>query len=367
MNSHSIAYYAGRVRRDLSRDVFAPARSRLLWLPVHVSIAGFLIAGVSLLLESGTSWLLVVPLSLVIGVSFAGLTFLAHETLHGAVIRGRKARALVGWVGFLPFAVSPRLWVAWHNRVHHGHTGKPGTDPDAYPTLAQYQASRALRTATDWGAMGRRRLSGLLSLVIGFTVQSAHMLLAARRRGYLATREYIPALAETLVGVTLWAALAFWIGPHAFTFAFVLPLAVANTIVMAHILTNHSLSPLGAVNDPLLNTLTVTVPGWMRFLTLGFGYHVEHHIFPAMSSRHSPRVRQVLQSRWPGRYQSMPLGQALLALHRTARVYKDDHTLIDPHTGCEWSALSPVATDRESVSSVVPDARVGRDATAELA
>ena len=84
--------------------------------------------------------------------------------------------------------------------------------------------------------------------------------------------------------------LAFLVGPLPFLFAFGLPLVVANCIVMAFILTNHSLSPLTGVNDALANSLSVTTPRFVEWLTLGFGFHVEHHIFAAMSTRHaSPR------------------------------------------------------------------------------
>ena len=37
----------------------------------------------------------------------------------------------------------------------------------------------------------------------------------------------------------------------------------------------------------------------------------------------------------------MPLTSALSCLHRTARLYKDDATLIDPTTGREYPALVP--------------------------
>jgi fatty acid desaturase len=87
--------------------------------------------------------------------------------------------------------------------------------------------------------------------------------------------------------------------------------------------------------------LSVTAPRWIEWVTLGFGFHVEHHLFPAMSSRHAPAVRELLQARWPGRYKSMPLVAALGELHRTARIYKDATTLIDPRTGCEFPTLLP--------------------------
>jgi hypothetical protein len=39
----------------------------------------------------------------------------------------------------------------------------------------------------------------------------------------------------------------------------------------------------------------------------------------------------------------MPLAAALRALHRTARVYKDATTLVDPRTGREFPTLLPSA------------------------
>ena len=76
-------------------------------------------------------------------------------------------------------------------------------------------------------------------------------------------------------------------------------------------------------------------------LTLGFGFHGEHHLFPAMSTRHAPKVRALLLAKWPERYQSMPLGTALATLHRTARVYRDNVTLTDPRSGAVWPTLLP--------------------------
>jgi fatty acid desaturase len=100
------------------------------------------------------------------------------------------------------------------------------------------------------------------------------------------------------------------------------------------------------INDPLVSGLSVTAPRWVEWITLRFGYHVEHHLFPAMSSRHARKVRALLHLRWPGRYQSMPLGRALRELHRTARVYMDAVTLIDPRSGREFATLMPADVTR---------------------
>jgi fatty acid desaturase len=332
----SIASYARRIKPLLSSGAFAPARSRVLWVPFHLA----LITAAMLVVSSGALPLLVeLALSVVIGVSYAGLTFVGHEALHGAIVRSRGGRYLLGLIGFLPFAVSPTLWLAWHNRVHHGHTNHPDVDPDAYPTLKAYRGSRVLRFVTDQLAPGRNRPLAMLGLCVGFSVQSLHMLIDARRRGYLTPGQHARAIFETALGVGVWTALGFLIGPTALVLCFALPLLIANAIVMSMIMTNHSLSPLTDVNDPLANSLSVTGSRWFEWLTLGFGYHVEHHLFPAMSSRHGPEVRDAVRSLWPERYQSLPLWRALACLHRSPRIYKTHSTLVDPATGSEWPAL----------------------------
>jgi fatty acid desaturase len=329
--------YVRALRPDLPAAAFEPTRSRLVLVPAHLAV----IAAAILAIASGRiPWPLVPLLSLAIGASFACLAFVAHEAMHGGIVRGRVARQIVGWIGFLPFTLSPRLWAGWHDRVHHASANTP-EDPDMYPTLAEYRASGRIRFLVDAFSLGGRRWRGALSLLLGFTVQSAHQLLVARRRGFLGPRALRLAILETLAGVGIWAAIAALVGLVPFLFAYVIPLLVANAIVMAFILTNHGLSPRVEINDPLASGLSVTAPRWIEWITLQFGYHVEHHLFPAMSSCHARTVRELLWRRWPGRYQSMPLRAALRELHRTARVYKDAVTLIDPRTGREFATLMP--------------------------
>src|SRR6185369_10189406 len=187
---------------------FEPATSRLLLIPVHLAV----IAMATVTIAAGwLPWLLVPLLSLAIGVSFAGLTFIAHEAVHGGNVRGRTARQLVGWIGFLPFTVSPRLWAAWHDRVHHANANL-ANDPDMYPTLAEYRASRLIRFLVDTFALGGRRWRGVLSLILGFTVQSVHQLVSARRSGLLKAHELQVAIAETLAGLAVWATVAVLVG-----------------------------------------------------------------------------------------------------------------------------------------------------------
>lgn len=337
MIEHPVSYYAHALRPALPANLFEPAPRRLLWLVLHAAVAT---AGILVLAAGWIPWSLALLVSLVIGHSFAGTAFVAHEALHGSVVRNRRARLLVGWLGFLPFTFSPRLWSRWHNQVHHSNTGREGVDPDLFANLDDYRKSRVVR-AVHRLSPGYGNWAGFVTLLIGLSGQHAKVFVQARRVLAYSRREHLVAIAETAAGLAFWATVAILVGPLPFLFGFVLPLFVGNAILISYILTNHGLSPFTEINDPLLNSLSVTTPRFVAILHLHFGLHVEHHIFPSMSSRHAPRVQSALLERWPERYQSLPFGQALRRLFTTSRIHKDARTLIEPVSGREFVTLAP--------------------------
>ncbi len=340
MDLHPKAFYVHELKPAIPATWFEPARMRLVWLPVHLAV---IVMGTIAITVDWMPWPLLPVLSIVIGLSFAGLMFLGHETLHGGVVRGRLGwlKPIVGWIAFAPFALSQQLWVVWHNRVHHAKTQRIGADPDMYPTLDDYRTNALSRFSIDNFALGGRRWRGALSLLLGFTVQSKHMLFIGKSGLGMTDREFRRAIVETVLAVLLWGVVAMLIGFVPFLFAYVLPLLVADIVAMGFILTNHGLSPATEVNDPLANSLSVTSPRLLEWLTLDFGYHVEHHLFPSMSARFARHLRGELARMWPERYQTMPVWLALRRLHETGRVYKDATTLCDPKSGGEWPALAP--------------------------
>jgi fatty acid desaturase len=197
-----------------------------------------------------------------------------------------------------------------------------------------------LARMADLFAVGRFRPLGILTLIIGFTGQSSQILwMVSRQRKYLSRLEYGLAIAEWLLAVSCWTALGIALGGRGFLFAFVLPLLCANFIVMSYIVTNHWLSPHTDINDPLVNSLSVTMPGWLSALHLHFGLHAEHHLFPAMSSAHAPKVRALLLDRFQERYQSMPFWKAMWRMWTTPRLYKTSTVLVDLHDGHEYETL----------------------------
>jgi len=338
MQSYPLAFYVRRIKPRVTDLLSRSAHSRLLWLPTHLAVIVVATLAIS---GSWVPWPIVPILSVAIGLSFGGLMFLGHETLHGGVLRGRWAWAdtLVGSICYAPLLLSPLLWRSWHNRLHHANANRLGIDPDMYPSLDAYRSSATTRFALDNFALGGRRFRGVLSLVIGFTVQSMQILIRARSLLEMSPRRHRLAIAGTVVAVLGWLTVAVLIGPLAFLFAYVIPHVIANVVVMTFIVTNHGLSPANDENDPLLGSLTVTLPRWLEWLTLDFGYHVEHHLFPSASTRHARAIRAELQAEWPDRYKSMPLATAIGALYHSGRVYQDATTLLDPRSGHTSAAL----------------------------
>ena len=68
--------------------------------------------------------------------------------------------------------------------------------------------------------------------------------------------------------LAFWMAVLVLVGAWNFLFLYVVPVLIANAMVMSYIATNHFLNPLTDDNDPLANTLSVTSPRWLEALHL---------------------------------------------------------------------------------------------------
>jgi len=330
---HGASWYASRVTPFLPSEAFKPLPQRLLWGVLYMLTA---LVATGLIGALRLSLLANLGLSLVVAVSYAGLGFLGHEVLHGTVIRTAWLRDLLGAIAFAQFSLGPKLWRKWHNMEHHAHTQHEDTDPDAMGTMEAFFRRPALRFIYRLPPWVRSAIT--FAAFFGyFSVTSVRML----RRYFRAfhPRDRVVVLMQFALPTLLWLMLLAWMGPLRWLFAYLIPLMLANFLVIAYISTNHQLSPLVDVNDPLANSLTVRVPRWMDVLHLNFSHHVEHHLFPGMNPKWAPLVKVQLKRLWPDRYQELPFGQALLALWRTPRLYRNHTELVDPHRGIQFGSL----------------------------
>ena len=333
-----VQHYARKVRRHLPPVVFQRNPARALWLPVHL---GIIVAATLYVVRAVPPWYAGILCALLAGHSWGCLGFLAHEALHHAIVKSRTAERLIGYAGFGLYGLSPTLWSVWHNQAHHGNTGKPVVDPDGYGTLGFWRKSAVVRALEKMAPGSGSARSGAFFFV-WFSIHSFLVLVFhSRRNDYYARVSRCLVYAESAGMLLFWVAVGCAVGAHAFLFIYVLPLLVANAVIMSYIATNHFLNPLTEINDPLANTLSVTGPRWLERLHLQFGYHVEHHLFPMMSGRHAPAVRTVLVRLYGERYLNMPQARAVRLLYQRPKVHDTHDTLIDPRTLKAFNALVP--------------------------
>ncbi|RIH88673.1 fatty acid desaturase family protein [Calidithermus roseus] len=324
--------YTKVLKAHLPRHFFEPVPARMIYLPIFLALFALCAWGIV-----ATPYILLkLLLSFGIGYAFVGMGFLAHEILHGAVTKNPVLRSVTGTIAFVPLMVGARLWRKWHNVEHHGNTQHPHDDPDAMGALE----SAIQRPLVKWMFKQLPALRSaflFFSFTFWFTLH-AHMMLRRFLPDFKPNERPVVVF-QAILPVLVWLGVLLLVGPLNFVFVFVLPWLMANFIAMSFIATNHLLNPITQTNDPLLNSLTVRNPRWLEWLTLGFGYHIEHHVFPVLSPKYAHVVAAKLKELWPERYNELPHWKALLYLWKTPRLYRDHRNLIEPTTGRLFGTL----------------------------
>ncbi|MBB5173861.1 fatty acid desaturase family protein [Texcoconibacillus texcoconensis] len=330
---HTFGWYAARTKPHLPKEAFQPVPTRLFGGLFFLILT---IAGIVTISLFELHPLVSLVISLILGGSFASLGFLGHEILHGTVVRKAWLRDFLGAIAFWPLCTGPKLWRKWHNMDHHKHTQDEELDPDAWPTMKKLAESAVLRWVYRL-PLSVRSFFSFSFLTVTFTAHSLRMF-GENVKTFKLKKQ--PALwLQLILPWATWIGLLVWIGFSNWVFAFLLPLLIANFIVMAYIATNHRLNPLVEVNDPLANSLTVTVPKWVDVLHFNFSYHTEHHLFPGMNPKYYPLVKEHIKTMWPDRYHEMPMGRALIALWKTPQLYHQKSEFVDPRQGDLYHSL----------------------------
>ena len=189
MELQSVAAYARQIKPALPESAFAPARSRVLWLPVHAAIIG----GLAWALATGQLPWWAWPLaSLVIGFCLAGVTFLGHETLHGGVVRGQASRSASS-AGSASCRSRCRRSCGWRGTTASTTTtaASPGSIPTCTRRSRSTTRSARARIMADYFGIGRRRADELPQHPVRLhRARARRCCSGARKRGFL-TREAV--------------------------------------------------------------------------------------------------------------------------------------------------------------------------------
>jgi fatty acid desaturase len=330
---HSFGWYAAKVSPHLPKKAFKPVPGRLLGGLLYILVISACFLAV---IKYNFHPLLNVSLSLIIGFCFSAIGFLGHEILHGTVVRKAWLRDFLGAIFMLPISTGPQLWRKWHNMTHHIHTQDEEKDPDAWPSMDTLSRVRILQWMYKIPQTARAFFA-FAFLFITFTIHSTKQFFFFVKQAK--TKKKVTLWMQFLLPWTIWFSLLLLVGFEKWFYIFLLPLLITNFIVMSYISTNHRLNPLTEINDPLANSLSVTLPKWVDVLHFNFSYHTEHHLFPGMSSKYYPLVKEQILKLWPERYHQMPMHLAMKALWKTPRLYYKEKELIDPKKGKIYGSL----------------------------
>src|SRR5262245_50864536 len=119
-----------KLRADLPKEAFEP--QPFLGTLVLAATLTLIVGGTWILAIYSPPWYVCALLSVVIGAAYGTLAFLSHEVSHGSVYRHKVLKDSVTSLGFLIFGFTARLWMVWHNKIHHTQANLPDLDPDSY-------------------------------------------------------------------------------------------------------------------------------------------------------------------------------------------------------------------------------------------
>lgn len=320
-----------KIRKDLPTGAMKPQPWRGLR-------AVFLIAGIAAgswaLMSYSVPWYVGVVAGVALGNVYGMLAFLGHETLHGSIFKSRWAQDLIGYPAFWLYGFTPALWRPWHNHIHHANANTPDIDPDSYGTSKRFEKVPLARFQFKTSIGSGHFLSIFFFFYrFAYHAQIVLWLVSAKYPKEFTTLNRPRAAIESLLSIASWVAFGVWAGLPSALYVIVIPMATANAILVSYVATNHFLRPLSDVDEPVDNSMSLTVPKIVDFLHMNFSHHVEHHYFPSMSSRFTPVVRNSLLKHAPDRYLAPSHVRAILWLYKTPRLYKDHQTLMNPFTG----------------------------------
>jgi fatty acid desaturase len=213
-----------------------------------------------------------------------------HECGHGTAFKTRWMNVVVYYIACFMIMRDPTVW-RWSHARHHTDTIIVGRDPE----IVLQRPPALWRLAAD--------VIGLISVPMAFK----HMAIHASGRLLPEEATYIP---ETEQSKTFWTARVWLVIYAAVVVACVMSRSILPAMVIGlprmygawhHImtgLTQHS-GLADDVTDHRLNSRTVYMNPFSRFVYWNMNYHVEHHMFPMVPFHSLPALHAEIKDDLP--------------------------------------------------------------------
>lgn len=300
-------------------------------------------------------------LSILLGVILSSLTFLLHDLFHGSIVKSKPICHLIGLsIGIFNLFV-PFFWQRLHS-FHHATTGSV-EDPDRSYILKELPKN-VLEKFAYKTRISNEAFHPLLSLIVMstgffwyflntmFYGLIANKVAIRTENKYEKIQELFKKKSDKLVVflqlsfIFCFQLFLFFIVSNSNLLTYVLisiiPILISHFVAMSYIHTNHFLSPLtGEIDDPLINSLSLKNSKLVDWLFSNFSHHVEHHLFPSVSSLHYPKVRKLLLKLYPERFQLLPMIDVIKLLFKTPRIYDGYFSLVTSDRKQKVNCLMP--------------------------
>ncbi|MEM1430435.1 MAG: fatty acid desaturase family protein [Pseudomonadota bacterium] len=260
-----------------------------LWLGCVVVFGGLLIA------TWGTWW--AAPVALVYGVFYgSGADSRWHETGHGTVFKTPWLNdAFYQLTAFMSLR-NPNLW-RWSHTRHHTETVVVGRDPEIAfprpPSLWQWALNLLYIPAllTELGKMVRLSFGRLTEAEKTFLPE------AEWPKTFLASRIQLAILAA-VAGLSL--------ALQSFLPAMLIGLPSFYGSWLHHLLATTQHAGLAEdIPDHRMNSRTVYLNPFFRFIYSNMNYHVEHHMYPMVPFYALPALHAEIKADCPAAYPSL--------------------------------------------------------------
>ncbi|GLS19485.1 fatty acid desaturase [Labrys miyagiensis] len=278
-----------RLKELMQREDGPAIRDTALWF---AGLAGCALAG-SLLW--GTWWCL--PFFVLYGILYGTASDSRwHECGHGTAFRTRWLNDVVYSIACFMIMREPTIW-RWSHTRHHTDTIIVGRDPEIAamrPPAMLRLLSNIFAIASTWAAVKAvfRHAAGRLSEEEKtFVPEMEWPRVFMTSRIWLAIHAAVIALALVLQS---WLPVMF-VGP--------LPTMYGGWLMLYFGLTQHA-GLAENVLDHRLNSRTIYMNPFFRFVYWNMNYHVEHHMFPMVPYHALPELHRAMQADTPRPYAS---------------------------------------------------------------
>jgi fatty acid desaturase len=241
-----------------------------LQLVGHLGSIGVACALYVLAREHASDWPIVVIALLAYGFTLVTMFAAMHETVHRTAFEDRRLNDAAAWLaGLLSFynATFYRHYHGWHHRF----TQIPGKDPELEDLKPSSLGNYALELSGIPWWIGKLRTH--VTLALGRTRAYPYL---NDKTGPAVVRSVRLQLATYAAAIALSIALG---SPYFVTY-WLLPVAVAQPLLRAVLMAEHSGCSLD--DDAMNNTRTTYTFAPVRFLMWQMPFHAEHHRYPSL-------------------------------------------------------------------------------------